>query len=179
MLVVVRRSAVKARTQAINQLHALVVTAPDQVKHQLRGLSPKARVKVCAKYRPGAGDTTIRYAKQSLRLLARRYQTLTTEVKELTTDITRLCTQANPALMAAPGVGADTAAALLVAAGDNPQRMKAEASFAALCGVSPVKRPQDAQYATASTAAATAKPTTPYGASPPPGHATTNPQSHM
>ncbi len=139
MLVVVRRSAVKARTQAINQLHALVVTAPEQVKHQLRGLSPKARVKVCAKYRPGAGDTTIRYAKQSLRLLARRYQTLTTEIKELTTDITRLCTQANPALMAAPGVGADTAAALLVAAGDNPQRMKAEASFAALCGVSPVQ----------------------------------------
>ena len=42
MLSVARRSATKARTQAINQLHALVVTAPDQVKHQLGGLSPKA-----------------------------------------------------------------------------------------------------------------------------------------
>ena len=53
MLSVARRSATKARTQAINQLHALVVTAPDQVKHQLGGLSPKARVKACAGFRPG------------------------------------------------------------------------------------------------------------------------------
>ena len=67
MLTVVRRSAIKARTQAINQLHALVVTAPDQVKHQLRGLSPKARVNVCAGFRPGDGDTTIAYAKHVLR----------------------------------------------------------------------------------------------------------------
>ncbi len=48
MLSVARRSAIKARTQAVNQIHALVVTAPDQVKHHLSGLSPKARVKVCA-----------------------------------------------------------------------------------------------------------------------------------
>ena len=47
-----RRSAIKARTQTINQLHALVVTAPEQVKHQLGELTPKARVKVCAAFRP-------------------------------------------------------------------------------------------------------------------------------
>ena len=134
MLSVARRSAVKARTQAINQLHALVVTAPDQVKHQLGGLSPKARVKACAGFRPGDGDTTIRYAKQVLRLLARRYEALTAEITELTTQINHLCAQVNPALLAASGVGADTAAALLVAAGDNPERMQSEASFAALCG---------------------------------------------
>ena len=139
MLSVARRSAVKARTQAINQLHALVVTAPDQVKHQLGGLSPKARVKACAGFRPGDGDTTIRYAKQVLRLLARRYEALTAEIEELTTDINHLCAQVNPALLAASGVGADTAAALLVAAGDNPERMQSEASFAALCGASPVQ----------------------------------------
>ena len=124
MLSVARRSATKARTQAINQLHALVVTAPDQVKHQLGGLSPKARVKVCAGFRPGDGDTTIRYAKQVLRLLARRYEALTAEITELTTQINHLCAQVNPALLAASGVGADTAAALLVAAGDNPERMR-------------------------------------------------------
>ena len=139
MLSVARRSAVKARTQAINQLHALVVTAPDQVKHQLGGLSPKARVKACAGFRPGDGDTTIRYAKQVLRLLARRYEALTAEIEELTTQINHLCAQVNPALLAASGVGADTAAALLVAAGDNPERMRTEASFAALCGASPVQ----------------------------------------
>ena len=58
----------------------------------------------------------------------------TYEIEELTTDINHLCAQVNPALLAASGVGADTAAALLVAAGDNPERMRTEASFAALCG---------------------------------------------
>ena len=139
MLSVARRSATKARTQAINQLHALVVTAPDQVKHQLERLPAKARVKACAGFRPGDGDTTIRYAKQVLRLLARRHQALTSEIEELTTQINHLCAQVNPALLAASGVGADTAAALLVAAGDNPERMQSEASFAALCGASPVQ----------------------------------------
>ena len=139
MLRVARRSAVKARTQAINQLHALVVTAPEQVRHQLRGLSAQARVKTCAGFRPGTAPTTTTYAKKTLRLLARRYQTLTAEIRELDTDIHTLCAQANPALLAARGVGADTAAALLVTAGDNPQRMTSEASFAALCGTSPVQ----------------------------------------
>ena len=139
MLTVARRSAVKARTQAINQLHALVVTAPEQVKHQLRGLNPKARVKVCAGFRPRTDNTITFYAKKTLRHLARRYQALTAEIEELDTGIHRLCAQVNPALLAATGVGADTAATLLVTAGDNPERMQSEASFAALCGASPVQ----------------------------------------
>ncbi len=139
MLMVARRSATKARTQAINQIHALVVTAPDQIRNQLERLPAKARVKTCAGFRPGTANTTIRYAKAALRSLARRYQTLTAEIEELTTQINRLCTKANPALLATDGVGADTAATLLVTAGDNPQRMHSEASFAALCGVSPVQ----------------------------------------
>ncbi len=139
MLRVVRRSAAKARTQTINQLHALVVTAPDQVKHQLGSLSPKARVKVCAAYRPGANRTNIAYAKKALRLLARRYQALTWEIQQLDTEIKQLCARANPALLAAGGIGPETAAALLVTAGDNPHRMRTEASFAALCGASPVQ----------------------------------------
>ena len=138
MLRVARRSAIKARTQAINQIHGLVITAPDQVKHQLQGVSAKTRVKVCARFRPGT-DTTIAYAKKALRFLARRYQSLTAEIKDLDTDINRLCAEANPALLAVPGVGADTAAALLVTAGDNPERMRSESSFAALCGASPVQ----------------------------------------
>ena len=130
---------IEASGPAINQIHALVVTAPDQVKHHLSGLSPKARVKVCAGFRPGTTNTTIRYAKQALRSLARRYQILTAEIRELDTEINRLCAQANPALLATPGIGPDIAAALLIAAGDNPERMTSEASFAALCGVSPVQ----------------------------------------
>ena len=139
MLWVARRSAVKARTQAANQIHALVTTAPEHLKRQLRGKKLKARVRVCARWRPGEEQTTAAYAKMALRHLARRYQALDTEIAQLEAEIRRLCAKANPALLAAKGVGPDTAAALLVAAGDNPGRMKSEKSFAALCGTSPVQ----------------------------------------
>ncbi len=129
----------RARTQAINQLHALVVTCPDQVKYQLKRLDPKARVKVCAAYRPGKDHTTVTYAKVALRLLARRYQALTKEIRELDTRIRGLCVRANPALAAAPGIGPDSAATLLITARDNPERMRSEASFAASCGASPAQ----------------------------------------
>ena len=78
-------------------------------------------------------------AKRSMRSLARRHRALTAEIDDLEAEIARLCAAANPALLAAPGVGPDTAAALLVAVGDNPQRLRSEASFAALCGASPVE----------------------------------------
>ena len=139
MLLVARRWATKARTQAANQIHSVAVTAPEPVKHQLRGLNLKARVAVCARWRPGEAQTTTAYAKKVLRHLARRYQTLNAEIAELEGDIRRLCARANPALLAANGVGPDTASVLLVAAGDNPRRMKSERSFAALCGASPVQ----------------------------------------
>ena len=90
--------------------------------------------------RPGAGcDSALAAAKQALRCLARRHQALTAEIKHLDTELRRLCERANPALLSACGVGAETAASLLVAAGDNPERMHSEASFAALCGTSPVE----------------------------------------
>ena len=139
MLLVARRSATKARTQAANQIHALVVTAPEPLKHQLKGKNLKARVKVCARWRPGEAQTTAAYAKRVLRHLARRYQTLDTEITQLEVEIRGLCAEANPALLGTLGVGPDTAAALLVAAGDNPGWMKSEGSFAALCGSSPVQ----------------------------------------
>ena len=137
MLLVARRSATKARTQAANQIHALVVTAPEPLKHQLRDLKLKARVRTCAAFRPN-GDSCVSYAKRALRHLARRYQTLDAEITQVEAEIRRLCARANPALLATKGVGPDTAAALLVAAGDNPERMKSEPSFTALC-VSPVQ----------------------------------------
>ena len=139
MLLVVRRSATKARTQAANQIHSVTDGAPEQVKCRLRGLNLQAQVRVCARWRPGEAQTTVAYAKKALRHLARRYQALDTEIGELEADIRRLCARANPALLAAPGVGPDTASVLLVAAGDNPDRMKSERSFAALCGTSPVQ----------------------------------------
>ena len=138
MLTVVRRSAVKARTQAANQFHSLLVGAPEPLKAQLSDMKLKAQVRVCARFRP-SGESSVSYAKLALRRLARRYQTLNAEIAEHDTEIKRLCARANPALLATKGIGPNTAATLLVAAGDNPKRMKSERSFAALCGTSPVQ----------------------------------------
>ncbi len=140
MLSVARRSAVKARTQAANQVHGLVVTAGEHLKDRLRGLRTAAIVDVCARLRPdtaaGAVDAA---AKTALRTLARRHRALTAEIDALDADLLSLCEQVDPALLGACGAGPDIAAALLAAAGDNPDRMRSEASFAALCGTSPVE----------------------------------------
>ena len=137
---VARRSAIKARTQAINQIHDLIVTAPDALKDQLRGLRTGALIDACARLRPNpTGHQVTTAAKQALRALARRHRALSAEINELDAELLALCAEANPALLAAPGVGPDTAATLLVTAGDNPQRMATNASFAALCGASPIE----------------------------------------
>ena len=109
MLRVVRRSGVKARTQAANQIHALVVTAPEPLKHRLRGLSTRAQIEVCARFRPATAQTTAAYAKRALRHLARRYKNLDTEITQVDKQTRGLCARANPALLAAYGVGPDTA----------------------------------------------------------------------
>ena len=140
MLSVARRSALKARTQAANQISGLIVTAPEHLKDRLRTLTGAKAADACARLRPHtAPDPLTAAAKTALRSLARRYHTLTAEIDALDAELLSLCEQANPALLSAPGVGPDVAAALLTAAGDNPHRMHSEASFAALCGASPVQ----------------------------------------
>jgi len=134
-----RRSAVKARTQAANQLHALVTTAPDALRAQLRPLSSAALVAAAARLRPPACPRTPEAAtKSALKSIAQRYRALAREVAALDAQLGRLVAEAAPALVAIKGVGAETAGALLVAAGDNPERLRSEAAFAHLCGVAPV-----------------------------------------
>jgi transposase len=135
-----RRSAMKARTQAANQLQALRVTAPEQLRNRLRGLSTKELVRVAARFRLTGDPSDVPAAtKFALRSVARRYETLSEEIAELDAHLGRLVEQAAPELVALPGIGTDNAATLLVVAGDNPQRLASEASFANLCGVSPVE----------------------------------------
>jgi transposase len=81
--------------------------------------------------------------KLALRALARRYEALTEEIDELTAVLDELTTRTNPALRAAKGVGVDVASVLLVAAGDNPERLRSDAAFAAMCGVSPTQCPPE------------------------------------
>jgi transposase len=139
VLRVARRSAVKACTQAANQMSALIVTAPEELRVQLVDLNSRQQVQTCAKFRRVTSGDPLHAARTSLRCLAQRRLNLEFEIEELTASIRVLCAATNPALMGALGVGPDVAASLLVAAGDNPERMRTDASFAALCGASPVE----------------------------------------
>lgn len=134
-----RAGAVKARTAAINELRALLVTAPAGLRDQLRTLGPAALVHTCVRLRPGPDLADPEQAtKHVLRSLARRYRTLSEEITDLDTHLRPLLQRACPPLLARRGVGPETAAQLLTTAGDNPDRITTEASFAALCGVAPV-----------------------------------------
>lgn len=136
---VARRGAIKARTAAINQLKAQIITAPAALREQLGSLGTTELITTCARLRPGpdlADPTTA--AKKALRALARRWQLLDAEAHEHETDITTLVRAANPALLALPGIGPITAAQLLITAGDNPQRMHSEGAFAHLTGTAPI-----------------------------------------
>jgi transposase len=135
-----RRSAVKARTQAANQLQALRVTAPDELLDRLRGLSTKELVAVAARFRLADDPRDVPSAtKFALRSVARRHEALSEEIAELEAHLDRLVAQAAPELISLPGIGTENAATLLIAAGDNPQRLGSEASFASLCGVAPIE----------------------------------------
>jgi transposase len=106
----------------------------------LRGLSTKELVSVTSRFRLGEGPRDVPTAtKFALRSLARRYEALSKEIAELEAHLDRLVAQAAPELVSLPGIGTDNAATLLIVAGDNPQRLKSEASFASLCGVSPIE----------------------------------------
>ena len=138
MLKNTKDSAVKARTQAINQMKALVVTAPADLRETLDGLAAGALAKRCSSFRPGPlGDPTAA-AKYALRSLARRHRQLGAEIQNLGAELDRLTRAVAPALVGTFGIGPDTAATLLVTAGSNPERLHSEAAFAALCGVSPI-----------------------------------------
>jgi len=136
---VARSTANRARTQAINALHALVVTAPEELRADLRGLPGPRLVRTCARLRPGPLTDPVGATKAALRSLARRHQALSVEVRELDGELCRLTAKACPALLGIFGAGSDTAGALLLAAGDNPERLRSEAAFAKLTGVSPVQ----------------------------------------
>jgi transposase len=135
---VARRSAVHSTTQIVNQIHSLLVTAPADLREQLRSLTGRSLIETLAAFRPGPITTPTAAAKMTLRVLARRHQHLGDEIATLNVELERLTQEVAPELCALKGVGPDVAGALLVAAGDNPERLRSEASFAQLCGVAPL-----------------------------------------
>ena len=137
---VARRSAVDQRADVMRRIKTLLVTAPDALREQLRGLSDARLLATCLALRP---DTTrvgepIQAVKVAVRSLARRHAALTQEITELDALIAPLVEQINPRLLELNGVGPDVAGQLLVTAGQNTGRLHSEAAFAMLCGVAPI-----------------------------------------
>jgi transposase len=137
-LEVAHHSAVKDRTRAINQFKGLLVSAPESLGDSLRGLAFGAQLARARRFPDGHGDPVERETRWALKELARRIGFLDEQIGRLQARIRELATKVSPALMGMSGVGPHVAAQLLVAAGDNPQRMHSEAAFAKLCGVCPI-----------------------------------------
>jgi transposase len=138
MLKIVKDSAVKARTQAFAQIKAIMVTAPAPLRAALSGLTVGKLLARCASFEPGPLTSPTAVAQHALQLLAQRTLRLRGEVKALTVEIHRLAASAAPGLLDVFGIGPDGAATFLVTAGDNPDRLRSEAAFAALCGTNPI-----------------------------------------
>ena len=135
-----RTSAIRARTATMNQIRSVLDTAPSQLREQHRYLSPVRLVKAITKTRPhparAAEPTTA--ATITLRTLGERWLFLTDQITTLDELLERLVADTAPNLIALSCIGTNTAAALLVAAGDNPDRLRSESAFAALCGTNPL-----------------------------------------
>ena len=138
VLRVARASARKGRGQALNQMRALIATGPDCIRAELRGLNVYRLLERASSYRPADKRDLVSINKLTLRMLARRALELEAEVSAIDAILEQLVVETAPALVAMTGVGTDVASALLVAAGDNPERLRNEASFAHLCGTSPI-----------------------------------------
>jgi transposase len=133
-------SATKARTQAINQLRAVLVNADPALRESMTGLTTAKLITSCVELADDRSHgPAMQAAAHTLRLLATRIRQLTQEIRELQRRITTVVEAHTPALLQRPGVAGDTAAVLLITAGDNPHRLTSEASYAALCGTSPVE----------------------------------------
>ena len=137
-LKVARRTAVKARTSAMITLKQIVVTAPPELRETLHPLADQALLTRCRGWRCGTIDTPTASAKHTLRALARRWFALSVEIVDHDRHLGRLTTQTSPTLREGFGIGADTAAEMLIIFGDTPDRIHSEAAFAKLCGACPI-----------------------------------------
>jgi transposase len=138
-LLVVRRSGRNVRIKYLNQIRHLGFTAPAELRERLRDVHRDRLARTAAGLRPIAGTDTVMYAtKLAIATLGRRVLALEADAERLDHELETLVRRTAPSLLEIYGVGIDTAAILLVAAGDNPHRLKSEAAFAHLCGVAPL-----------------------------------------
>ncbi len=139
VFMVVRRSARQQRIQTLNQLRHLVFTAPEEIRVRFKDRYKAGLVTEAANMRPNKGSDPVTFTTYlMIRNLARRVKALNTEIREIDVMLAGLIEQVAPSLLELHGVGTDTAASLLVTAGNNPERLGSEGSWAHLCGVTPI-----------------------------------------
>jgi transposase len=137
-LMVAKRSARSERVQTINQARALIVTGPDDLRARFAGHTAAGLVSGLASLRPRPGDVVGYATRIALRELGRRAEFLDAQLERLDELIAPLVAARAPGLLALHGIGPDTAALLLVAAGDHPERLRSEAAWAHLCAAAPI-----------------------------------------
>jgi transposase len=139
-LLIAKRSARDTRIMCLNQIRHLGFTAPDELRERLRGVPRRRLAHTAAALRPGVGTDVVTHAtKLALQTLGRRVVDLEETTERIDQQLETLVRTTAPSLLALAGVGIDTAAILIVAAGDNPQRLHSEAAFSHLCGVAPIE----------------------------------------
>jgi transposase len=139
-LLVTRRSSRAMRVKTLCQIRHLTFTGPDELRERLQGLSAIMLPREAAAMRPRPGGDVVGYTtKLAIRTLARRVVALDEETEQIDELLGALVAETAPSLLALHGVGVEGAAALLVAAGDNAERLRSEAAWAHLCGVSPIE----------------------------------------
>lgn len=138
-LMVVRRSAMKARVAALRQIKSLLITAPEDLRDKWEKVEDGALIDKIAATRPADASISVETAtNHALRRLARRHQYLSEEITSIDGELRGMVNAQAPAMLATKGYGLITTATLLITAGSNPDRLHSEASFAALCGASPI-----------------------------------------
>ena len=139
VLLVARRSARTQRIQTLNQLRHLVFCGPEPIRVRFKDRYKTGLVTEAAKMRPRNGSDPVTFTTNVvIRNLARRIQGLNAEMASIDHMLSKLVAATAPSLLALHGVGLDSAATLLVTAGDNPDRLRSEGSWAHLCGVAPL-----------------------------------------
>ena len=140
VLKLTRATAIRARTKALQLLRHHIVSAPEELRDQVRNLTRMQLIRICAAWRPdtvGFRDPVVA-TRISLKSLARRILELNEEIADLDALIEPLVRELAPQLLAASCIGIETAGQLLVTFGDNPGRIRSEPAFAMLCGVAPL-----------------------------------------
>jgi transposase len=137
-LMVAKRTARSERTQTINQARALLVTGPDDLRARFSRHTPADLAAELAALRPRPGEVVGYATRIALRELGRRAGFLDAQLARLDELIVPLVCARAPGLLGLYGAGPDTAALLLIAAGDHPRRLRSEAAWAHLCATAPI-----------------------------------------